>query len=211
MVSGLSEAQFWNAVSVDSSGMHLVAAEGYGGDIYYSNNSGMSWYPSIIPYQAANFVALCQSSSGQIVYAADGSGEELVYAGPIYMSVDYGATFKLTGSPLAEWSKLACDSTGQFVTATASAGQLYITSNGGMTWIPQNITVVSPYFNDDTSSSSDSSNSLSDGAIAGIVIASIIGIALIVALPTLFWLGLLPCCPHNTGTKAPLLNENNDL
>ncbi len=204
VISNLPAGQFWNAVSMDSTGTYMVAAQGYGGNVYYSTDSGASWTQSQFVDGTDNFAGLCQSSNGQIVYVADGSATELIAAGNIYMSTDFGATFQVTGSPLAEWSQLACDSTGQYVTATADAGQVYTTSNSGMTWIPQNITVVSPLVSP-TSDSSSSSDSLSGGAVAGIVIGTLVGVSLIGVAVAVFVFGVALPCFASKGT--PLLSN----
>ncbi len=190
---------------MDSTGTYMVAAQGYsyGPSVFYSMNGGLDWTAGSIPFETVNLVALCQSSNGQIVYVADGSGEELIYAGAIYKSIDYGATWNAAGSPVAEWAYLACDSTGTYVTASANAGQIYTTSNGGLTWIPQNITMSNTPVNP-TSSSSSSSNSLSGGAVAGIVIGTLVGVALIGVAVAVFVFGMaLPCFPKD----SPLLSN----
>ena len=198
-VTALQPTYYWNAVSMDSTGAYMVAAQTNA--IYYSTDYGTQWTQAHFPFTAANFVALCQSSSGAIVYVADGCGMMQLNEGSIYVSTDYGATWRTTGAPNAEWSQLSCDSTGTYLTGTAGAGHVYTSSNSGVSWVAQNITAISPTI---TGSSSSSNAGLSGGAIAGIVIAALVGVAftaLVVAVLVFDY--ALPCFPK----KEPLLNN----
>ncbi len=204
VVDGLPAAQFWSAVTTDSAGVNMAAAAGYGGSVYYSADSGKTWTNSW--FSGGNFVAMCQSSSGNVLYVADGGGFSLFNQGYIYISFDFGKTWNTTNSPAQQWGKIACDSTGQYTTATVFEGQVYTSSDWGSTWIPQNITVSNvDIFDDDSTSNSD--NSLSGGAIAGIVIASLIGIILAGIAFAVLCMGVALPCFKGVGSKSPLLDN----
>ena len=202
--SSLPSDQVWSALASDSVGVNLVAAQGYSGSIYYSSNSGATWQNS--NFYGENYVALCQSSSGEIVYAADGGGTFLLYQGYIYNSTEYGKTWsRMAGSPLATWAQLACDSTGQYLTATVYDGQVYTSSNSGVTWAAQNIAVDTSNSNPSSSSSSDSS--LSGGAIAGIVIGTLVGVTLAGVAVAVFVFGWTIPWFSQSAMKAPLVSN----
>jgi hypothetical protein len=201
LVTGLPSAYYWSALSTDSGGINMVAAQdyNYGNIIYYSNNSGLTWQSS--NFQIGDVIGLCQSASGNIVYAATGGGGFNVGQGYIYNSTDYGKTWQQTPAPLQRWGQIACDSSGQYITATVFAGQVYTSSDYGVAWVPQNISVA----NSGPSSSSDSS--LSGGAIAGIVIGTLIGVALIGVAVAVFVFGWTLPCWSTSSTKSPLLSN----
>jgi hypothetical protein len=179
----------WSAVSTDSTGTFLVAAQvsSVGGNIYYSTDAGVTWINSF--FKQSKFVALCQFSSGSIIYAANGGGPADPYQGFIYFSNDHGKTWQQTGSPQESWAQLACDSSGQNVTATVFTGYVYTSSDYGATWIPHDITLISPSPNVPSTSNS---SSLLGGAIAGIVIGTFAGVALIgvVVAVYVFWVDI---------------------
>lgn len=202
-VNALPYAEFWAAVTSDTAGVHLAAAQGYGGSIYYSSDSGVTWINS--QFYRNNFVSMCQSSSGEILYAADGGGPGSVFeAGLIYVSYNYGKSWNNTGSPSREWGRIACDSTGQYVTATVYQGQVYTSGDFGETWAAQNITVTPTVisYNDDDATS----DSLSGGAIAGIVVGSVALLVVIgLAIAVLVFGVTLPCFASGGAKDGDLL------
>jgi hypothetical protein len=155
---------------------------------------------------------MCQSSSGQFLYVADGGGTGSVFsAGYIYISYNYGQTWNMTGSPSKEWARLACDSTGQYVTATVDEGQVYTSSDFGVSWVAQNLTVTGTVISD-FSFDDDFGANLSGGAIAGIVIASVAVASMIGLVVAVFVFKVnLPCLASTGGSKANGLLANNQF
>lgn len=83
----------------------------------------MTWSSSGL--SATNFVSVTSSSVGDIVYAACGGGVGSVFStGYIYKSLDYGVTWNVTNSLKLEWTRVSCDETGQYVTASVFQGQI---------------------------------------------------------------------------------------
>jgi photosystem II stability/assembly factor-like uncharacterized protein len=100
-----------------------------GGQIYTSADSGSTW---VAQATAQNWTCVASSSDGTKLVAAGSSG-------PIYTSQDAGVTWGSSpNSPSCNWASVASSADGSKLVAAAGAGgQIFISSDSGMTWTPQ--------------------------------------------------------------------------
>jgi hypothetical protein len=141
----------WTAVACSADGMKIVAAAAVydgsqyvsGGPIYVSGDSGVSWTSTDAP--STNWAAVASSADGGQMVAV--AGGKVVYvtsapAGPIYRSMDSGATWTAAGEPNADWTSVAASADGTNLAATVYAGGgpslLYTSTNSGATWVSTN-------------------------------------------------------------------------
>jgi hypothetical protein len=127
-------------------------------------------------------------------------------AGIIYASTNSGSTWsQLASAPAFNYKSIACDSTGQYVTAVVYPGQVYRSSNYGATWTAQNIvfkttndfgTFYLPGYLWD-----DDITTLTAGAIAGIVIGVIAFCGCIAAIIGILFFGLCAACQKQSILK----------
>jgi hypothetical protein len=152
---------YWKSASISSDGKYMFAASGwegfngdagdfypvgpYQGKIYYSNNGGLTWYPSSYTLPSGyniNWNKLRCSNSGQIVVAVglyftfDNSGNA-VYSKKTFMSQNYGVSFtevlyNVDSSPIPG-NSCAISLTGQYVSVTTDTG-VFSSSDYGQTW-----------------------------------------------------------------------------
>jgi photosystem II stability/assembly factor-like uncharacterized protein len=173
----------YSSVSSDTTGQYLLAT--LENAVIQSSDYGMTWTRTIISQGYLDTVSSASSSSGQYLYVAS---SEAYSESQIMYSTNGGTTWNVsTASPTVTWSSVSCDSTGQYLTGTVMNGEVYVSSDYGMTWTSAGIVftqTMHPY-NPDSSSSS----SLSDGAIAGIVIAAIVFCGLVGYAITAYALG----------------------
>ncbi|MGY4829328.1 WD40/YVTN/BNR-like repeat-containing protein [Sphaerotilaceae bacterium SBD11-9] len=112
----------WIAAASSADGVTLAAVE-YGGQIYVSNDAGVTW--------AAR--ASVRNWSG-IASSADGSRLVAVATGDyIYTSADAGLTWTPTGSQQS-WIRVASSADGNKLVAVANNGQIYTSADEGQTW-----------------------------------------------------------------------------
>ena len=128
------------------SGQHVFLVCGTSGStapyIYYSNNYGQSFTPSVHPSSSTNrWESVACSKSGKYVYAGE------LKSGNVYFSDDYGKTFYL----LTEFGNehepqsIACDKTGNVVTiafqntTSGVIGGIYQNAN-----VLQNLSTTTP-------------------------------------------------------------------
>jgi photosystem II stability/assembly factor-like uncharacterized protein len=193
----------WSSLSCDQAGENILATVFDSSNVFVSHNYGSTWTSISIPF-GANWVDSAISGDGQYMYIV-ATGQN---AGVIYASTNSGSTWsQLASAPLFSYKSIACDSTGQYVTAVVYPGQVYRSSNYGATWTAQNI--VFKTTNDfgsfvfpDAANDDDSSDSLSGGAIAGIVIAVIIFCGVVAGLIGYFYFGL--CASNKDELRQPL-------
>jgi hypothetical protein len=122
-------SQYWNAIASSADGTKLVAAV-YGGGVYTSTNSGVTWSLTSAP---SNGLAGAWES---VASSADGSKLAAVafYNNPIYVSTNSGTDWSPNG-PIENWQSVACSSDGSKLVAVASInGPICISTNGGATW-----------------------------------------------------------------------------
>lgn len=95
----------WGKVTMSSNGIHQIATV-YTKGIWYSNDSGVTWYQSYAPDQSWNDIS-CQYS-GQNVMAVENSSDVGGITGSVWLSSDYGVHWtKTTGTSGKPWYAFA--------------------------------------------------------------------------------------------------------
>jgi len=137
------------------------------GNVYvqYSNDYGATWFNSnLITF---NYESVCGSITGETLYISrndnyTGYAPNIVYTTRLYKSVNYGITWseitldRTQGAANTFYNryagKIICNSDGsivvlstyiQFTSSNSSNGTLYISANGGATWVLRSITALS--------------------------------------------------------------------
>ena len=118
----------WIAVTSSSDGSKLAAVV-YGGRIYSSVNSGLTWTSHA---SNQNWSSIASSSDGTRLVA-------VVNGGQIYTSVDSGVNWTAQiHAGTQQWSSVAASSDGVNLVAVAFGGLIYTSSDSGVNWTPQN-------------------------------------------------------------------------
>jgi hypothetical protein len=201
----------WTSVSCDQSGTYVIATTALNnGVIYRSEDGGQGWFtvPATLSLQidVEAWVDSAVSSNADYMYIVS-SG---LNNGLILQSTSQGVSWnQLINAPKLNYKSIACDSTGQYVTATVFSGQIYSSSDYGVTWTAQN--VAFKMYNDFgtyTTWTFDNVDlnipSLSAGAIAGIVLGVLAFVCCVAALIGVFCCGLCKACQKQDRLlKAP--------
>ena len=120
----------WSAIATSADGTKLVAAaEDVRGDglVYTSIDSGATWTTNNVPNQ--NWLSVVSSADGTKLAASDGVRT--------CVSADSGATWaEITA---CGGRSLACSADGNVLVAAQDFGSLYVSTNGGGTWIANNV------------------------------------------------------------------------
>ncbi len=123
--TNVTGAKRWSSVASSSDGTKLVAAVN-GGQIYTSNDSGVTWTPR---ESNRNWASVASSSDGTKLVAA-------FYSGQIYTSTDSGVTwFPRDSSRL--WRSVASSSDGTKLVAVGDSIRVYTSTDSGVTWTPR--------------------------------------------------------------------------
>jgi hypothetical protein len=151
-------------VSHDGRNCVYIPGTGSGNSfVQYSFDYGVTWTNSNL--QTAGFLYICGSLTGEVLYisrfgATTGSAPNVVYSSNIYVSYNYGVfwselTLDRTPGAANTWYNrfirhIRCSSDGSVVIASTfrttsvsgvpNDGTLYISTNGGSTWVVRNIT-----------------------------------------------------------------------
>lgn len=120
----------WNAVASSSDGVKLVATVS-GGQIYTSTDSGGFWQARD---SFRSWTSVASSLDGTKLFATTTGA-----AGLIWGSTDSGAAWSTRSSGAANWSAIACSSTGSNVVAVINGGQIYTSVNAGYNWTARDI------------------------------------------------------------------------
>ena len=115
----------WTAVASSADGTKLVATE-FGGLVYTSGDSGVSWSPQI-GSGIKNWWSIASSADGTRL-AAIASG------GPIQTSSDSGVTWTAQASGIIAWQQIASSADGSKLVATADNNFIYTSTDYGVTW-----------------------------------------------------------------------------
>ena len=136
------------------------------GNVYvqYSNDYGATWFNSNL--LTFNYESVCGSITGETLYisrndSVTGYAPNLVYTTRLYKSVDYGITWneitldRTQGAANTFYNryagKIICNSDGSIVVLTTyyqapssnpNNGSLYISANGGTTWVLRSLTTL---------------------------------------------------------------------
>jgi len=141
-----TEGQKWNSVASDTSGTKLAAVV-FGGYIYTSTNSGLTWTPRTSA-GFKNWGTITSSADGMKLAATVGNHDNEYQSGGadidyIYTSSDGGATWVAqTNSGQRHWSSITSSADGTKLAATTwkfsvSTAFLYTSSDSGVTWTQQ--------------------------------------------------------------------------
>lgn len=124
----------WQAVASSADGNHILAAA-FGGRLYTSADGGSTWTARD---SERLWRCVASSADGDKLFAAE-------YGGGIYTSLDGGFTWTVQGSaPNEYWErlvasadgmKLVAASAGSLATSEFGNGQVYTSSDGGVTWM----------------------------------------------------------------------------
>jgi len=151
-------------IFVSHDGRNCVYIPGSGNSfVQYSFDYGITWTNSNL--QTGGFLYICGSTTGEVLYISrnggtTGSAPNVVYTSNIYVSYNYGVfwselTLDRTPGAANTWYNrfirhIRCSTDGSVViastfrTTTVSGvpndGTLYISTNGGSTWVVRNIT-----------------------------------------------------------------------
>jgi hypothetical protein len=116
------EDNSWSSVASSTDGTKLVATT-YGGNIYTSTDSGVTWTPRAT-----------QQDWGQVASSADGTKLiAVVPYGYIYTSIDSGETWTPRATP-QRWTWVASSADGTKLVATVYGGYIYTSADAGVTW-----------------------------------------------------------------------------
>ena len=103
----------WTSVSLNNIGQAIACVNG--GGIYYSNNSGQSWY--ITDISNNNWSSVSLNDYGQAYACVNG--------GNIYYSIDYGQTWNITSYNISNnWSCVSINNNGNAF-ACVNGGEIY--------------------------------------------------------------------------------------
>ena len=124
------ENRQWTGVASNYNGDKLFACAD---DLFYSNDSGVSWTPVSIPN---TWTSIACDSSGQRVFAC---------AGDIWYSTSGGLTWRNLTSAIPDmtnqdWQSIACSANGQTIIACIKGGDIWMSYDGGDDWFEVGIT-----------------------------------------------------------------------
>ena len=153
-------------VSQDGRNCVYIPAGSSNNWVQYSLDYGITWTNSNVWIN--NFVSICGSTTGEVLYITrfgptTGTSPNVVYTSHIYASYNYGlfwTELSLDRTPGAAntWynrfiNQIRCSADGSIVIAStfntssasgvANNGTLYISTNGGASWVVRNITASS--------------------------------------------------------------------
>ena len=131
VVSGVSSATSWQAVSVSSTGQYQTAiAKGEpNGNVYLSPDYGRTWTPTNTGASANSIwssVSMNATGQYQVVTVANGA---------VYNTRTYGSSWSSVSSiGTANWSASAVSTTGQYQVVCANGGNIWLSNNFGSNW-----------------------------------------------------------------------------
>jgi len=114
----------WFSVELSATGQYQVAIQQVNGKLFVSSNYGTDWYCTM---DNLYFSSIDLSSSGQYVTA-------VVRNGLVYVSKDYGSTFKVTDSEKKVWTNVALSDSGKYQVVAVNQGAIYTSNDYGSTW-----------------------------------------------------------------------------
>jgi hypothetical protein len=126
----------WNGITSNSTGQYIVAYTD--NNIYYSIDNGTNWNIST-GNPTLNITSICSSDDGSIVYISIGTSASLSptnISGSIWKSIDYGATFIITSSPIIEWTCIRCSFDGKIIIGCnfSDNSDIYSSIDFGLIW-----------------------------------------------------------------------------
>ena len=120
----------WNRVVMSQDGTRMVAAA-YGGRLYISSDSGISWTERRpAGDQNRNWNCMAMSADGRRVLAG-------IWPGRLYVSADFGMSWTETspgGDTDMYWESLAMTADGMRIAARVCGRDVYLSADGGRSW-----------------------------------------------------------------------------
>lgn len=110
----------WSSVASSADG-HKLAAIPFSGQVYVSPDGGATWNATTSP--SAGWTSLASSADGTVLVAASGF---------LYVSIDSGATWRQA----IGGNRAACSADGERLFSLLNAGNLFVSTNKGDTWVP---------------------------------------------------------------------------
>ena len=131
VVSDVSSATSWQAVTVSSTGQYQTAiAKGQpNGNVYLSPDYGRTWSPTNTGASAnSNWSSVAMNATGQYQVATIANGS-------VYNTRTYGSSWSSISSVgSANWSACAVSTTGQYQVVCANGGNIWLSNNFGSSW-----------------------------------------------------------------------------
>ncbi len=161
--------QLWTAVASDASGDRLVATStlvippgSYISGAWVSTDAGLTW--AVEGNGPVGLSTVASNASGTVLVAAEGDD---VSGGYIWRSSGGSAPFTTTASPSAfnGWGSVASDASGNHLVAAAAFGDVWTSTDLGMTWADQ--TPSGPAHGQNWVSMASSTNGTKLVAVAG--------------------------------------------
>lgn len=127
-VTNLSPTKTWTALACSSDGSHLFATTLQNSTLYSSTNFGTTWQTQQ------------NDSFGGLASSADGSRLAAITTTSISISTNSGKTWStnLYANPLYS---IACSADGKVLVVTADFGRIFNSTNYGISWITNNLSV----------------------------------------------------------------------
>ena len=128
--SGTSGSRSWKQICISSTGQYQSAVV-TAGNIWTSDNFGVTWTERVVGGSAKNWSSVYLSSSGQYQSAPDPNSSNT------WTSYDFGITWnsRTTGSK----EIIALSSTGKYQTAVSFPGFISTSSDFGISWVDRTV------------------------------------------------------------------------
>ena len=135
------ESLYWVSIAMSADGSRQTAVDD-GGYLYVSSDYGGTWTAKLTE-DGQNWRRVSMSSNGQYQAAVcerkeDGDTGEM-YGGGIYVSSDYGDTWTVKQSGVADWNGVAVGGTGARQTACAGGNKIHVSTDYGDTWTAKDV------------------------------------------------------------------------
>jgi hypothetical protein len=129
MTSASFFPKVWTSVASSADGSVLIAADGGGGYLYTSSNSGSTWTQQT-GSGARNWTGVAVTADGSTFFAVLGGHP----SGYVYKSLGGAVWSALTNSGSRDWRSVAVSFDGTYLAAAVYGGYVYISSDGGANW-----------------------------------------------------------------------------
>ena len=115
----------WSSIVCSSDGNIMIASV-FSGNIFRSTNKGASWIQASSPVKPWTCLAISSSGRDCVGVCDNGFG--------IFISNDYGITWKDSGAKDSMWMSVVMSSNGKRIAAVEFDGGVHISINGGVSW-----------------------------------------------------------------------------
>jgi hypothetical protein len=122
-----SVSNYFYSIASSSNGNVLIVGTVFGGPVYVSTNSGITWNTTSLPN--GDWYGLASSSDGTKLVATS-------FGGRIYTSTDSGTTWTARESN-RNWVSVASSADGIKLVAAVRNGNMYTSTDSGVTWTPR--------------------------------------------------------------------------